>query len=116
MKVLFDEDVPRKLARSLSQHEIHTVVSTQWGGIKNGALLKLIELEFPWLLTKRSPVPSSLLIATCSFHVPDARANSTAAASESLRKFPLSETLPIEPQRHADRFFEIIVQNQKDNQ
>ena len=35
----------RKLARSLPQHEIHTVVSMQWGGIKNGALLKLIERE-----------------------------------------------------------------------
>ena len=45
MKVLFDEDVPAKLARSLSRHEIHTVVTMQWGGIKNGALLKLIERE-----------------------------------------------------------------------
>ena len=45
MKVFFDEDVPRKLARSLPQHDIHTVVSMQWGGIKNGALLNLIERE-----------------------------------------------------------------------
>ena len=45
MKVFFDEDVPHKLARSLPQHEIHTVVSMQWGGIKNGALLTLIERE-----------------------------------------------------------------------
>jgi hypothetical protein len=45
LKVFFDEDVPRKLARSLPQHEIYTVVSMQWGGIKNGALLKLIERE-----------------------------------------------------------------------
>ena len=45
MKVLFDEDVPGKLARSLPRHEIHTVVSMQWGGIKNGALLTLIERE-----------------------------------------------------------------------
>jgi hypothetical protein len=37
--------VPRKLARSLPRHEIHTVVGMQWGGIKNGALLKLIERE-----------------------------------------------------------------------
>ena len=43
MKVLFDEDVPRKLARSLLRHEIHTVAGMQWGGIKNGALLALIE-------------------------------------------------------------------------
>jgi len=45
LKVLFDEDVPGKLARSLPWHEIHTVVSMQWGGIKNGALLTLIERE-----------------------------------------------------------------------
>jgi len=45
LKVFFDEDVPRKVARSLPQHEIQTVVSMQWGGIKNGALLKLIERE-----------------------------------------------------------------------
>jgi hypothetical protein len=45
LKVFFDEDVPHKLARSLPRHEIHTVVSMQWGGIKNGALLTLIESE-----------------------------------------------------------------------
>jgi predicted nuclease of predicted toxin-antitoxin system len=45
LKVLFDEDVPGKLARSLPRHEIHTVVSMQWGSIKNGELLTLIERE-----------------------------------------------------------------------
>lgn len=45
MKVLFDEDVPGKLARCLPRHEIHTVVSMQWSGVKNGALLTLIERE-----------------------------------------------------------------------
>jgi hypothetical protein len=45
LKVLFDEDVPRKLRAFLPRHETHTVVSTQWGGIKNGALLKLIDRE-----------------------------------------------------------------------
>jgi hypothetical protein len=45
LKVLFDEDVPGKLAHSLPQHEIHTVVGMQWGGIKNGELLTLIEQE-----------------------------------------------------------------------
>lgn len=45
MKVLFDEDVPAKLGRSLPRHQIHTVVSMQWGGIKNGLLLTLIERE-----------------------------------------------------------------------
>jgi hypothetical protein len=45
LKVLFDEDVPRKLARSLPRHDIHTVVSMRWGGVKNGALLTLIERD-----------------------------------------------------------------------
>ncbi len=45
MKIFFDEDVPRKLARALSEYDIHTVVSMQWGGVKNGALLTLIERE-----------------------------------------------------------------------
>jgi hypothetical protein len=45
LKVFFDEDVPRKLVRFLPQHDIQTVVSMEWGGIKNGALLTLIERE-----------------------------------------------------------------------
>jgi predicted nuclease of predicted toxin-antitoxin system len=45
LKVLLDEDVPGKLAQFLPWHEIHTVVSMNWGGIKNGELLTLIERE-----------------------------------------------------------------------
>jgi predicted nuclease of predicted toxin-antitoxin system len=45
LKVLFDEDVPGKLTQCLPRHEIHTVVSMQWGGLKNGELLTLIERE-----------------------------------------------------------------------
>jgi hypothetical protein len=41
----FDEDVPPKLAQSLPQYEVHTVVCMHWGGIKTGALLALIERE-----------------------------------------------------------------------
>src|SRR5207248_3458848 len=44
-KIFFDEDVPRKLVRFLPQYDIHTVVNMQWGGVKNGALLQLIERE-----------------------------------------------------------------------
>ena len=45
MKVLFDEDVPARLAPFLLLHEIHTVAGMRWGSIKNGALLSLIERE-----------------------------------------------------------------------
>jgi hypothetical protein len=37
--------VPHKLVPFLSGHDIHTVVSRGWGGVKNGALLALIEHE-----------------------------------------------------------------------
>jgi hypothetical protein len=43
LKVFFDEDVPNKLVPFLPGHDIHTVVSMKWGGIKNGALLDLID-------------------------------------------------------------------------
>jgi predicted nuclease of predicted toxin-antitoxin system len=45
LKVFFDEDVPHKLVRLLPEHDICTVVSMDWGGIKNGALLTLIGRE-----------------------------------------------------------------------
>jgi predicted nuclease of predicted toxin-antitoxin system len=45
LKIFLDEDVPRKVARFLSVHDIQTVVTMQWGGIKNGPLLVLIERE-----------------------------------------------------------------------
>ena len=45
MKILFDEDIPHKLVPFLPLHEVHTVASMQWGGIKNGELLTLIGQE-----------------------------------------------------------------------
>jgi hypothetical protein len=43
LKILLDEDVPRKLARLLVSDVVETVVSMGWGGVKNGALLALVE-------------------------------------------------------------------------
>ena len=50
--MFFDEGVPRPLARLLPQYEIQTGVSMQWGGVKNGALLKLIESDKKGYLKK----------------------------------------------------------------
>jgi hypothetical protein len=60
LKVFFDEDVPRKLARFLPpHHEIANFVSMAWGCVKNGALLKLIEQEsFQVFLTGDKNMPS----------------------------------------------------------
>lgn len=41
MKVLLDEDVPRRLSRELVGHEVSTVQEMGWAGIKNGVLLDL---------------------------------------------------------------------------
>lgn len=43
MKVLLDENLPRKLKFRLAPHEVFTVGEMKWSGQKNGRLLKLME-------------------------------------------------------------------------
>lgn len=40
MRVLLDEQLPRRLARSLTGHEVRTVAQEGWAGTKNGELLR----------------------------------------------------------------------------
>lgn len=51
MKVLLDENLPRKLAGHLVGHECRTVVACGWSGKKNGDLLALADPQFNVLLT-----------------------------------------------------------------
>lgn len=52
MKLLLDENLPRRLKQDFSGHEIFTVVEMGWSGITNGELLKLmLESRFEALLT-----------------------------------------------------------------
>ena len=51
MRVLLDEDLPRKLKRELAGHEVATVREMRWNGIKNGELLRLASARFDILLT-----------------------------------------------------------------
>jgi predicted nuclease of predicted toxin-antitoxin system len=70
LKVLLDEDVPAKLARALPGYAIQTVVRMQWGGIKNGALLSLIERErFDVFLTGDKNMDKQQRLAGRSFAV-----------------------------------------------
>ena len=70
MKVFFDEDVPHKLVPFLPGHEIHTVVSMKWGGVKNGALLALMGQEgFEVFLTGDKNMPNQQQLAGRSFAV-----------------------------------------------
>jgi hypothetical protein len=51
VKVLLDECLPRKLKRHLPGHTVATVPEKGWAGIKNGALLRLIEPAFDVFVT-----------------------------------------------------------------
>jgi predicted nuclease of predicted toxin-antitoxin system len=51
MRILLDEDLPRRLAAMLVGHEVSTIQRRGWAGIKNGELLGLAAAEFDVFLT-----------------------------------------------------------------
>ncbi len=52
MRLLLDENLPKKLKLDFPDHEIYTVSDKKWNGKKNGELLKLmLEEEFDILFT-----------------------------------------------------------------
>ena len=57
MKILIDENLPRKLAAHLEGHECRTVVECGWSGKKNGELLALADPLFDVLLTLDKNLP-----------------------------------------------------------
>lgn len=50
-RVLFDENLPKPLRRSLSDHEIRRAQELGYSGVKNGRLLDAAEHEFDVFLT-----------------------------------------------------------------
>lgn len=52
MKLLLDENLPKRLKTDFPDHDVFTVREKGWNGIKNGELLKLmLENDFKALLT-----------------------------------------------------------------
>ena len=51
MRILLDEDLPRRLTSLLVGHNVSTVQRSGWTGIKNGKLLGLAAAEFDVFLT-----------------------------------------------------------------
>lgn len=51
MRILLDEDIPRRLALLLASHEVSTFQRRGWTGVKNGRLLTLAAGEFDVFLT-----------------------------------------------------------------
>lgn len=57
MRILLDECLPRALRKGLPGHEVRTVSEMGWGGVKNGALLRLAEGRFEVLTTVDRGMP-----------------------------------------------------------
>ena len=51
MRILIDESLPHHLLHMLQEYEVYTVQYMGWGGVKNGRLLALAEIEFDVFLT-----------------------------------------------------------------
>jgi hypothetical protein len=51
MRILLDEDLPRRLAALLVGHEVSTVQRSGWSGIKNGDLLERAAVGFDVFMT-----------------------------------------------------------------
>lgn len=52
MRLLLDDNLPKRLKNAFVEHEIYTVRDKGWNGIKNGQLLQLmIENDYHALLT-----------------------------------------------------------------
>jgi len=52
MRLLLDENLPKRLKLDFPEHEVFTVRDKKWNGVKNGELLKLLTEEgFEALLT-----------------------------------------------------------------
>jgi predicted nuclease of predicted toxin-antitoxin system len=90
MRLLLDENLPKRLKLDFPEHEIYTVRDKGWNGIKNGELLKLlIQNKFDALLTfdKNLQHQQNFLKYTIAVFVLSAKINSY----EELSKL----TLPI---------------------
>ena len=51
MRILLDEDFPRRLGKHLADHEVSTVQQNGWSGLMNGKLLALAATRFDVFLT-----------------------------------------------------------------
>jgi len=62
MKLLIDENLPKRLKLDFLEHEIYIVSDKNWNGSKNGELLKLMLAEnFEVLLTfDKLAIPTEL--------------------------------------------------------
>lgn len=78
MRILLDEDLPRRLGDRLTGHEVSTVQRSGWSGVQNGKLFALAATRFDVLLTMDSNLEyqqnlSTLPIAVLVIRAPSNR-------------------------------------------
>jgi len=98
MKILLDENLPKKLKRDFPEDDIYTVSDKNWNGRKNGELLALMSTEkFDVFITfdqniayqqnlARNPIAVIILIA---------KSNSYEVLSELLPKIKFEMSKPL---------------------
>ena len=80
MRVLLDENIPVGLADHLVPHEVETVLSRGWTGVKNGELLRRATGEFDVLVTMDRNLRHQQPLADQAFGVVLVRAKSNRLA------------------------------------
>jgi hypothetical protein len=103
MRLLLDENLPKRLKLDFPEHEIFTVRDKQWNGIKNGELLKLLlDNSFDALLTfdKNLQHQQNFLKYTITVFVLTARINQYSELIKlipTIKAYLNSEQMPIGP-------------------
>jgi hypothetical protein len=103
MKLLLDENLPKKLKLDYIEHDIYTVWDKGWNGIKNGRLLQLLtDQGFDALLTfdKNLQHQQNFTKYTITVFVLSAPINSynfLTKLTPKIKEFLSLEILPIGP-------------------
>jgi len=100
MKLLLDENLPKRLKNDLSEHETYTVADKAWTGISNGKLLELlIQNGFDVLLTfdKNLQYQQNFKKYSITVFVLNASDNSYSTLSKMIPKIKASLNKELKP-------------------
>jgi predicted nuclease of predicted toxin-antitoxin system len=101
MKMLLDENLPKRLKRDFSEHEVYTIHEKSWNGMKNGELLQLMLGEnFNVLLTfdKNLQYQQNFLKYPIAVFVLNAPINTyqiLTNLSDEIKKILSADSLPV---------------------
>ena len=103
MKLLLDENLPKRLKADFPTHEIYTVLDKGWNGVKNGELLRrMIENHFDALLTFDKNLQhqqnfQKYPIAVFILSAPNNTYTELTKLSANILQYISSETFPVGP-------------------